>query len=171
MVLNILSITQLSQNLQNRADRPGSQLIMASATLPENTYDLLTMFVDPETMQEVVSPNLHQLLPQIQQKFIRIRKSHRPLELLQIVKAEVEKSRPVIIFGNKSVTSDYISIFLNDNGVNCVALNGDMLHKIRVGQFAKFQSGEVNVLSTTDVASRGLDTTRVHILNLHDIIC
>lgn len=134
---------------------------MASATLPSNTYDMLAMFIDPETVQEVVSPNMHQLLPQIHQKFIRMRKSNRPLELLQIVKSEVAKHRPVVVFGNKSTTSDFISIFLNDNGIGCAALNGDMLHKIRVGQFAKFQNGEVNVLSTTDVASRGLDTTRV----------
>jgi ATP-dependent RNA helicase DDX28 len=36
----------------------------------------------------------------------------------------------------------------------------------RVGRFEKFQEGNVNVLSTTDVASRGLDTTRAkHIIN------
>lgn len=83
------------------------------------------------------------------------------MELLALVKADVAKRRPVIVFGNKSATSDYVSIFLNDHGVSCVNLNGDMLQQIRVGQFEKFQTGEVNVLSTTDIASRGLDTTRV----------
>lgn len=136
---------------------------MAGATLPENTYELLKLFIDPETVREVVSPNLHKLLPQIQQKFIRMRKSQRPLELLSIVKSEVEKNRPVIVFANKSATADYVSIFLNENGVDTVSLNGDALAKIRIGQFAKFQSGEVNVLATTDVSSRGLDTTRVRI--------
>lgn len=134
---------------------------MASASLPENTRELLMEFVDPNTITEIVSPNLHKLLPQIQQKFIRMRKAQRPLELLNFVKPEIEKSRPIIVFGNKATTTDYISIFLNDNGVKAVSLNGDMLHKIRVGQFEKFQSGEVNVLATTDVSSRGLDTTRV----------
>lgn len=139
---------------------------MASATLPENTYEMLKLFIDPETVREVVSPNLHKLLPQIQQKFIRMRKMQRPLELLSIVKSEIGKNRPVIVFGNKSVTADYLSIFLNDNGVDAVSLNGDVLHKIRIGQFAKFQCGAVNVLATTDVASRGLDTTRVRTLSM-----
>lgn len=146
-------------------EKGGAQLILASATLPENTYDLLQMFIDPESIQEVVSPNLHRLLPQIHQKFMRMRKMHRPLEMLNIIKPELERKRPVIVFGNKSVTSDYISIFLRDNGVKSVSLNGDLLNKIREGQFAKFQNGEVNVLATTDVASRGLDTKRVSIFS------
>lgn len=37
---------------------------------------------------------------------------------------------------------------------------------IREGRFEKFQAGECNVLSTTDVGSRGLDTSRVaHVIN------
>lgn len=152
------------ENIANEnTEKGGAQLILASATLPENTYDLLQLFIDPESIQEVVSPNLHRLLPQIHQKFMRMRKILRPLEMLNIIKPELERKRPVIIFGNKSVTSDYISLFLNDNGVKAVSLNGDLLNKIREGQFAKFQNGEVNVLATTDVASRGLDTKRVSI--------
>lgn len=88
-------------------------------------------------------------------------KSDRPAHLITLVKKDLLRKNPVIIFGNKSATSDYISLFLNDNGVNCINLNGDMLHQIRLGRFEKFQTGEVNVLSTTDIGSRGLDTTRV----------
>lgn len=97
---------------------------------------------------------------------MRMNKADRPGNILKMVKSEVLKKRPVIIFSNKSTTSDYLSIFLNDNGVNCLNLNGDMLMQIRTGRFEQFQSGEVDVLSTTDVGSRGLNTTRArHIIN------
>lgn len=86
---------------------------------------------------------------------------HRPIQMLSIVKKELSKNRPVIVFSNKSATSDYVSIFLNEHDVECANLNGDMIVQIRSGQFNKFQNGQVHVLSTTDVASRGLDTTRV----------
>lgn len=129
--------------------------------MPTNIQDLLQMVIDTNTITEVVSPNLHKILPHIQQKFIRMRKIERPMELLTLVKSELAKRRPIIVFGNKSATSDYISIFLNDNGVDAISLNGDHIRKIREGQFEKFQSGQVNVLATTDVASRGLDTKRV----------
>lgn len=139
----------------------GAQLLLVAATMPTNSEELLQSIIDPKTLHRIVSPNLHRILPHVPQKFMRMNKAGRPMELLALVKADVVKKRPVIVFGNKSATSDYVSMFLNDHGVSCVNLNGDMLQQIRVGQFEKFQTGEVNVLSTTDIASRGLDTTRV----------
>jgi ATP-dependent RNA helicase DDX28 len=145
---------------------PGTQLILAAATMPTNIEELLQQIIDTSTLEHVVSPNLHKLMRHIPQKFVRMNKSDRPAFLLELAKSETRKNRPLIIFGNKSSTSDYISIFLNDNGVDAINLNGDMQTHFRVGRFEKFQDGLVNVLATTDVASRGLDTTRVkHILN------
>lgn len=134
--------------------------------MPTNKEELLEKIIDLSTLHEVSSTKLHRLMPHVEQYFYRMSKSTRPNFMLNLVKSDVEKQRPVIIFGNKSATSDFISIFLNDNGIKCVNLNGDMLHAIRLGQFEKFQSGEVDVLATTDVASRGLDTIRAqHVIN------
>lgn len=129
--------------------------------MPTNIEEILTEIIDVSTVHQVVSPSLHKILPHIKQKFIRIRKSEKPLELLALVKNDLEKRRPVIVFANKTATSDFIEIFLKEHGISCVSLNGDLLSKIRVDQFKKFQTGEVNVLASTDVGSRGLDTTRV----------
>lgn len=129
--------------------------------MPNNTQELLQAVIDPTTICEVVSPSLHRLLPNVTQTFIRMSKMHRPIQMLGIVKEELSKKRPVIIFSNKSSSCDYVSIFLNDHDIECVNLNGEMLMKIRSEQFEKFQTGQVHVLSTTDIASRGLDTTRV----------
>lgn len=138
-----------------------TQLVLAAATMPPNIEELLHSIIDTSTIDEVVSPNLHKILPHIQQKFIRMRKQERPVALLALVKSELAKRRPIIVFGNKSVTSDYVEILLKDNGIDAISLNGDLMRIIRDGQFEKFQSGKVNVLSTTDIASRGLDTKRV----------
>lgn len=154
---------QLHRNHIHRNDSTlfGTQLILASATMPSNTQELLQDVIDTTTMHEVVSPSLHRLLPNVTQTFLRMSKIHRPIQLLAIVKEELSKKRPVIIFSNKSSSCDYVSIFLNDHDIECINLNGDMMMQIRRGQFNKFQTGQVHVLSTTDVASRGLDTTRV----------
>lgn len=100
-------------------------------------------------------------MPHVTQKFIRMRKSQRPIDLLNLVKKDVDRKRPVIIFSNKKATSDYVSIFLNDHDIDNVSMNKSAIEKIRRQQFQKFQTGQVNVLSTTDLASRGLDTKRV----------
>ncbi|XP_065079025.1 probable ATP-dependent RNA helicase DDX28 [Ochlerotatus camptorhynchus] len=154
-------------HLQDIGDNiQGTQLILAAATMPSNMDELLGRIVNVETIEEVVSPNLHRLLSHVTQRFMRIKKSNRPQVLLDLVKKDVKRNRPLIIFSNKTPACDFVSIHLNEAGIPCVNLNGDMLLKIRLGQFEKFQLGEVNVLSTTDVASRGLDTTRAgHVIN------
>lgn len=143
-----------------------TQMILASATMPTNTDEIFQKIIDVNTLESVVSNDLHKILPYVTQKFLRLNKSDRPENLLRIVKAELQKKHPVIVFSNKSVTSDYVSLFLNDNGVECLNINGDMLMKIREGRFDSFQNGEVNVLSTTDCIGRGLNTLRArHIIN------
>lgn len=143
-----------------------TQLILASATMPTNTDESFRDIIDTETLKKVVSDDLHKILPYVTQKFMRTNKADRPENLLRIVRSELDKKRPVIVFSNKSATSDYVSLFLNNNGMNCLNLNGDMLMKIRDGRFQQFQNGEVNVLSTTDCIARGLNTVRArHIIN------
>lgn len=141
-----------------------TQMVLASATMPTNIEESLQMVIDPSTITEVVSPHLHRIMTNVKQKFIRMRKSHRPVELLGLVKTEIEKKHPIIVFSNKRATADYVSIFLNDNGVEAVSLVKEHIEKIRRDQFRKFQSGQVQVLSTTDLASRGLDTKRVRLI-------
>lgn len=138
-----------------------TQLVLASATMPTNVDASLELIVDPSTIHAVVSPYLHKVMPHITQKFIRTRKSLRQIELLGLVKHDLERKRPVIVFSNKHETCDFISIFLNECGIDTVSLNKANIEKIRRQQFKKFQSGMVNILATTDLASRGLDTTRV----------
>ncbi|XP_075153666.1 putative ATP-dependent RNA helicase Dbp21E2 [Haematobia irritans] len=154
------------KNLSQTDAEVGTQMILASATMPTNIRELLHRVIDVETIEEVASPHLHKLMPHVEQKFIRVNKADRPAHLLNIVKKEVSLRRPVIVFSNKTPACDYVSIFLNNSGINCLNLNGDMLMKIRMGRFDQFQNAECDVLSTTDVGSRGLDTTRArHVIN------
>lgn len=117
--------------------------------MPTNVEESLQLIIDTSTLTPVVSPYLHKVMPHITQKFIRMRKSQRPIELLNLVKKDVDKKRPVIVFSNRKATTDYVSIFLNDHGIETVSMNNLAIEKIRRQQFKKFQTGQVNVLSTT----------------------
>jgi hypothetical protein len=57
-------------------------------------------------------------------------------------------------------------MFLNENGVKCVNLNGKMPLDIRTGKLSLFQSGDVDVISCTDIGSRGINTVRVSVDSL-----
>lgn len=117
--------------------------------MPTNIEDSLDLIIDTSTLVPVISPYLHQVMPHITQKFLRMRKTQRPIELLNLVKKDIDKKRPVIVFSNRKLTSDYVSILLNDHGIENVSMNNLAIEKIRRQQFKKFQSGQVNVLSTT----------------------
>ncbi|CAG9797330.1 unnamed protein product [Chironomus riparius] len=143
-----------------------TQLVLVSATMPTSIDDVFQSIINTEGLKKVVGDDLHKILPYITQQFIRMNKTGRPEQLLRIAKSEVNNKRPLIVFSNKTATCDYISIFLNNNGINCINVNGDMLHKIRTGRLDAFQNGEVNVLSTTDCLGRGINTMRArHIVN------
>ncbi|KDR24181.1 probable ATP-dependent RNA helicase DDX28 isoform X2 [Zootermopsis nevadensis] len=145
---------------------PGVQLTLVSATLPTSLPDVLSSVIETESLLRVTSNQVHRILPHVPQKFYRLGRSQKPVQLLTMVKQDVVKKHPVIIFSNKAPTCDWISMFLNENGVKCVNLNGKMPFDIRTGKLNSFLLGDVDVISCTDIGSRGIDTIRVkHVIN------
>jgi superfamily II DNA/RNA helicase len=114
----------------------------------------------------VISPFVHRVQPHVEQKFIRVSKAQRAEKLLELVKSEASDENPMIIFSSQATTSDWLAMFLNENGVKTANYNAAMMKNIREHQFGLFRSGAVSVMSSTDLGSRGLDTTNVrHIVN------
>ncbi|XP_015430789.1 PREDICTED: probable ATP-dependent RNA helicase DDX28 [Dufourea novaeangliae] len=140
------------------------QLILASATVPSRLKNILSNIVNVDSVAIVQTEKLHKIL--VPQKFIRMGPSEKPVELLKYVKPKVANREPVIIFSNTSGTSYWLTLFLNECGINVTNLNGKMPLSIRMGKYGQFLNGHVMVLSTTNAGSRGLDTVTVnHILN------
>ncbi|KAL1139669.1 hypothetical protein AAG570_006647, partial [Ranatra chinensis] len=137
-----------------------TQLTLVGATLPRSIYKTLQEFVETDSLVPITSGRLHKVIPHILQTFYRLGTTQKPPKLLYLVKEAVSRRQPVLIFSNKSKTSDWISLMLNENNIETVQLNGDMPHIVREGKFLQFQNGRLDVLSCTDIASRGLDTIR-----------
>ncbi|XP_052739445.1 probable ATP-dependent RNA helicase DDX28 [Bicyclus anynana] len=144
----------------------GCQVTLASATLPHELPETVHSFMDPQSLKTVTTSNIHRILPHVPHKFLRLGKAQKPAELLKLVQADVNQQKPVMIFSNKTATCDFVSMFLEENNVQCINVNGQMAVALKLGKFDMFRSGKVNVLSCTDIASRGLDTIRTrHIIN------
>lgn len=138
-----------------------SQIILVSATLPKTTPDILKPI--ESNLYQVISPNLHKPLLHVRQKFLRLLRTEKPGHLLDIAK---NNKAPLLIFTNRNETCNWLALFLRENGVPCSNINGDMNYSIRIQQWNDFIKGNTNILSATDVGSRGLDTTQVeHVLN------
>ncbi|KAL1500803.1 hypothetical protein ABEB36_006245 [Hypothenemus hampei] len=138
-----------------------AQLIFVAATLPKKLPDILTPY--EESMQQIISPNIHKPLLNITQKFLRITRSVKPAHLLQILKSDKGST---VIFTNRNTTCKWLAMFLRENNIPCSNINGDMPPQIRTEQWNQFVEGETKILSATDVGSRGLNTIQInHVLN------
>lgn len=56
------------------------------------------IFLQTESFVRVTSNQVHRLLPHIPQKFYRLAKSQKAAQLLAMIKNNVAKEHPVIIF-------------------------------------------------------------------------
>uniref|UniRef100_A0A0B6ZDY2 RNA helicase n=1 Tax=Arion vulgaris TaxID=1028688 RepID=A0A0B6ZDY2_9EUPU len=141
----------------------GTQIVLFSATLPRNVEDALGDVLSVDSMSRITTDALHQLQPHVNQKFIRVQSSSKPEKLITLLK---DKVTTTLVFVKNNKTCYYIAKLLEENGVDCLMLNGDMSSEDRAGVFNKFKEGYSNILIATDIISRGLDTTNVqHVVN------
>lgn len=66
-----------------------------------------------------------------------------------------------VYFSNTVKTADWVAYQLNDCGFPCKNLTSSVDTQIRQHLFEQYQQGEFNILSTTPMVARGLDTVRV----------
>ena len=147
----------------------GVQAILASATIPRSAEQILGNVIPFGSFSKITTQHLHRLLPHVPQKFLRLSHLDKPAKLLEIVKKDIVRNLAVIIFSNKSDRCDWVSMFLNENGIPCTNLNSDMNNHFRENRFTEFMNGKVQVLSCTDVVSRGLDTVNTHHVINYDV--
>lgn len=79
--------------------------------------------------------------------------------LLKLLGCKADK--PTLIFCNERETIFYLSDFLFDGNVEHEIFHGKMEQIEREKSLFKFKNGTVNVLVTTDLASRGLDIPEI----------
>uniref|UniRef100_A0A7M4E451 RNA helicase n=1 Tax=Crocodylus porosus TaxID=8502 RepID=A0A7M4E451_CROPO len=129
---------------------------------------LLSKFTDIGHFVTLVSQSLHCLLPHIQQKFVRIKGRDKVSELLQLIKVQSPSSGALLVFCNKAPTVNWLSYIFDDHKIKHLRLQGQMPAAVRAGIFSAFQKGEKDILVCTDLASRGLDTSRVELIVNYD---
>ncbi|XP_046738331.1 probable ATP-dependent RNA helicase DDX28 isoform X2 [Diprion similis] len=167
-VLHILKkITFNSPEMKTSSELPGTaQLTLVSATMPKDLPVTLEAVIDTDSLVRLTTEKLHQILPQVRQKFLRVANASRSIEMLKIVKNNSEKKYQTLIFCNTKKSCEWVYLFLSDMSVNCSYTHGTLPAKVRLDRFAEFQRGHTFVLVTTDACSRGLDTATVkHVVN------
>ncbi|NWJ05325.1 DDX28 helicase, partial [Crypturellus undulatus] len=129
---------------------------------------VLGKFTDVRRFVTLTTRSLHCLPPHVPQKFIRIKCQDKLTELLQLIKDRQPSAGAVLVFCKNASTVNWLGYILDDHKIKHLRLQGQMSAAARVGIFAAFQKGKVDILVCTDLAARGLDTSGVELVVNYD---
>ncbi len=143
----------------------GHQTALFSATMPEAIRRITRRFMrDPE----VVHIQSHvRTAPEITQHYwlvYGLRKSEALVRFL-----EAEPFDAALIFVKTKNATVEVAERLEQSGLRCAALNGDMNQSLREQTLERLKDGRLDILIATDVAARGLDVERISLVVNYDI--
>jgi ATP-dependent RNA helicase RhlE len=143
---------------------PAVQLALFSATVSPRVQDVITqMFAGVEIMRSQGSHKVVQSLTTFNRPVI----DGKRLPLLERVLKD--KSEGVtLIFANTRVQCDTVAEEVRKLGHTCAIYRGAMDKVERRGNLKKFRAGEMRIMISTDLGSRGLDIDQVsRVINYH----
>ncbi|XP_078400354.1 putative ATP-dependent RNA helicase DDX28 [Cetorhinus maximus] len=168
---DILQHSQIAAHpSETRGVERKAQLVVTGATFPGGVGELLSKVTDLGSITTIKSKGLHHLMPHVKQKFMKVKRTDKASDLLQMLKELVaEKAGTgVLVFCNSAATVNWLGYVLDDHSIKHSRLQGNMKAEKRSGIFCMFQQGLIDLLVCTDIASRGLDTQRVEVVINYD---
>ena len=138
------------------------QTLFFSATLSNEIRNIGESFlINPKEI--TVSPH-STTSSNIETFLIKTVKKNKSNDLRKIL--SVEKIKNAVIFCNRKIDINKVSIFLNKNNFKTVCLHGDMSQSSRIQSLEQFKDGLVEILIASDVAARGIDIAGLsHVFN------
>uniref|UniRef100_A0A7E4UZ48 ATP-dependent RNA helicase n=1 Tax=Panagrellus redivivus TaxID=6233 RepID=A0A7E4UZ48_PANRE len=136
----------------------GPRVIFSSATCPNELQDLVEGIVSEKHLIYVKSKQLHRLLPNVEQKFVRITLPSRWDLFLDLVEEEIQNasSGQTLVFCKDTARVALVAAKLRAAGVECATITKGRSHVV----------GDVRFLISTDAGSRGLDLPDLaHVIN------
>lgn len=144
---------------------PGEpQLALFTATASDGVLALIQeMFTDAEMIE---TPGRHRLVSSLITKNLNVPNGKRFPLLEEVLGDEVEGG--TLIFANTREQCDALAEQLEDSGYPCAIYRGDMDKKERRSNLKSFRDGTLEILISTDLASRGLDVENIdRVINYH----
>lgn len=139
--------------LLRRLPKPGKRLNMLfSATLSHRVLELAYEHMNDPELVEIEPDKV--TADRVRQAVFFPSNEHKMPMLVGLIR-EMGNAR-IMVFVNMKREAERVEAYLKANGVNASAISGDVPQKKRLRMLKEFQSGELQVLIGTDVASRGL---------------
>ena len=145
---------------------PSTQVVLLSATLPQDVLDMTSRFMN-EPVQVLVKRD-ELTLEGISQFFISVEKEEWKLETLCDLYDELNVPQAVI-FCNTKKKVDWLADQMRQKNFTLSAMHGDMPQRERDAIMEEFRSGASRVLIATDIWGRGIDVQQVSIVINYDL--
>uniref|UniRef100_A0A158R3Z2 RNA helicase n=1 Tax=Syphacia muris TaxID=451379 RepID=A0A158R3Z2_9BILA len=160
---DIFHMVEIRHSSLKPTENVGARVIFSSASCPETLQSLVESLVSPEHLSYIKSRYLHDLLPHVRQKFIRIREVDKNDELLKML-TNTKYSGQILIFCQDKLRRNMVAEFLNTNGINTVVIGERNRQKV----FDEVRTCKTGVIVATDVAARGLDFPNLTLIINYD---
>lgn len=145
--------------------KPEKQVLMFSATWPDEVKELAEDFLGEYTFMNIGSTELS-ANKNITQQIIVIEAKQKHKRLTE--KLEELQDMKILIFAEKKVTVDWLERNLRRSGVSAMGIHGDKSQMQRSNVIRAFKRGTCNIMIATDVAARGLDISGVEYVINYD---
>lgn len=140
------------------------QLALFTATASDAVQNLIQdMFSDAEIIE---TSGRHRLVSTLITRNLDVPNGQRFPLLEEVLSEEAEGG--TLMFANTREQCDKLAEELTDNGYACAIYRGDMDKKERRQNLMNFRDGTLEILISTDLASRGLDVENIgRVINYH----
>ena len=145
---------------------PSHQVVLVSATLPQEVLDMTTKFMTRPLRVLVKRDEL--TLEGIKQFFVAVDKEEFKFDTICDLYDNMTITQAVV-FCNTKKKVDWLTERLREQSFTVSSMHGDMPQKERESIMQEFRSGASRVLITTDIWGRGIDVQQVSIVFNYDL--
>ena len=141
------------------------QNLFFSATFPPEVQALATSLLrDPVRIEVTAAPAT---TPDIAQRAIEV----DPLRRTQLLRHLIEENKwtRVLVFVATKYATEHVAEKLRKAGIGATAFHGELSQGARTQALAAFKASQVQVLLTTDLASRGIDIAQLPVVVNFDL--
>ena len=141
-------------------------IALISATMPEDILNISNEFMKEPLKLLIQKDNL--TLEGIRQYYIAMEKEEYKLDTLEDL-YKVIKISQCIIYTNSKKKTEFICKFLNERGFPVTFMHGGLAQDDRKSIMEDFRCGNIKILITTDILSRGIDIQQVSLVINYDL--
>ncbi|ORM39520.1 DEAD-box ATP-dependent RNA helicase 34 [Babesia sp. Xinjiang] len=145
---------------------PTIQVVLVSATLPQEVVDITQRFMNNPFRVLVKRDEL--TLDGIKQFFVAVEKEQWKFDTLCDLYESLIITQAVV-FCNTREKVDWLAKRMQDSNFTVCKMHGDMSQKERNDIMQQFRRGESRVLISTDIWGRGLDVQQVSLVVNYDL--